>query len=83
MAYSLSVSTLGEIEEAVDALPPEEKKRLLRFIAERLSSSPANSTADARRQHAVLDIPPVSLGRVLRPLSPEDDLLGEMLEGRV
>jgi predicted DNA-binding antitoxin AbrB/MazE fold protein len=32
--------------------------------------------------HSVLDIRPVSLGKVLSPLSPDDDLLGEMLEGR-
>lgn len=32
--------------------------------------------------HSVLDIPPVSLGQMLRPLTPGDDLLGEMLEGR-
>jgi hypothetical protein len=32
--------------------------------------------------HSVLDIAPVSLGRVIRPFSPDDDLLGEMLEGR-
>ncbi len=32
--------------------------------------------------HSVLDIPPVHLGAVLRPLSADDDLLGEMLEGR-
>ena len=31
---------------------------------------------------SVLDIPPVSLGQVLRPLSADDDVLGEMLEGR-
>lgn len=32
--------------------------------------------------HSILDIPTVSLGSVLRPLTSEDDLLGEMLEGR-
>jgi hypothetical protein len=32
--------------------------------------------------HSVLDIPPVSIGEVLRPLASEDDILGEMLEGR-
>lgn len=32
--------------------------------------------------HSVLDIPPVSIGAVLRPLTSDDDLLGEMLEGR-
>jgi hypothetical protein len=33
-------------------------------------------------RHGILDIPPVSLGQVLRPLTGDDDLLGEMLEGR-
>jgi hypothetical protein len=32
--------------------------------------------------HSILEIPVVSLGSVLRPLTPDDDLLGEMLEGR-
>lgn len=32
--------------------------------------------------HSILDIPPVSMGKMLRPLSPDDDLLDEMLEGR-
>jgi predicted DNA-binding antitoxin AbrB/MazE fold protein len=32
-------------------------------------------------RHSVLDIPEVSLGKVLRPLAADDDLLGEMLEG--
>ncbi len=32
--------------------------------------------------HSILDIRPVSLGQVLRPPLPVDDLLGEMLEGR-
>jgi hypothetical protein len=35
------------------------------------------------RPHSVLDIPTVSVGAVLRPLTSDDDLLGEMLEGRV
>jgi hypothetical protein len=34
------------------------------------------------RSHSVLDIPPVSIGAMLRPLTSDDDLLGEMLEGR-
>ena len=33
--------------------------------------------------HSVLDIPTVSVGAVLRPLTSDDDILGEMLEGRV
>jgi hypothetical protein len=34
------------------------------------------------KRHSVLDIPPVSIGAVLRPLTSEEDLLGEMLEAR-
>ena len=33
--------------------------------------------------HSVLDIPTISLGGVLRPLTADDDLLEEMLEGRL
>ena len=36
----------------------------------------------ASKTHGILDIPPVSLGRVLIPFSRDDDLLGELLEGR-
>lgn len=36
----------------------------------------------ARKAHSVLDIRPISLGNVLSPLNTDDDLLGEMLEGR-
>ena len=37
---------------------------------------------EGSRPHSVLDIPTVSVGTVLRPLTFDDDLLGEMLEGR-
>ena len=36
----------------------------------------------ASKAHGILDIQPVSLGRLLRPFTADDDLLGEMLEGR-
>jgi hypothetical protein len=77
------VSTLTEIERAVDALPSDQKKELIQFLAERLRAANAPTAAASPQQHGVLDIPPVSLGKVLRPLSPDDDLLGEMLKGRV
>ena len=32
------------------------------------------------KTHGVMDIPPVSIGAVLHPLTSEDDLLAEMLE---
>jgi hypothetical protein len=34
------------------------------------------------RPHSLLDIAPISLGAVLRPMTAGEDLLGEMLEGR-
>jgi hypothetical protein len=37
---------------------------------------------EGARSHSVLDIATVGLGSVLRPLTSDDDLLGEMLEGR-
>jgi hypothetical protein len=36
-------------------------------------------TVAAPRRMSILDFPPLSLGQMLRPLSPDDDLLGEML----
>ena len=36
MKYNLGMSTLPEIEAAVDALPPAEKQELLLFLAARL-----------------------------------------------
>jgi hypothetical protein len=43
---------------------------------------PGAALMQGTRQHSVLDISTVALGSVLRPLTPDDDLLGEMLEGR-
>lgn len=40
------------------------------------------STLHESKGHSILDIPSISLGSILRPLTSEDDLLGEMLEGR-
>jgi len=37
---------------------------------------------DRSPAHRLLDIPPVSLGSLRQPLKVDDDLLGEMLEGR-
>ena len=43
---------------------------------------PGGGELTAVGSHSILEIAPVSLGPVLRPLTPNDDLLGEMLEGR-
>lgn len=42
-------------------------------------AAPANPSSPPR---SVLDIPPVSVGRLLIPPDSGDDLLGEMLQGR-
>ena len=37
---------------------------------------------EGSQSHGILDIATVSLGSVIGPLTSDDDLLGEMLEGR-
>jgi hypothetical protein len=34
------------------------------------------------KSHGILDIPAVSLGSIVHPFTADEDLLGEMLEGR-
>jgi hypothetical protein len=79
------MDTLREIEAAVASLAPAQQEALFTFLAARLgrAQTPPSSPNSSPQQHTVMDIPVASLGRVLRPLSPEDDLLGEMLEYRV
>lgn len=43
---------------------------------------PAAPSLPKSASHSVLDIPVVSLGAVLRTQAGDDDLLGEMLDGR-
>jgi hypothetical protein len=49
-----------------------------------LTRSPTSPEPHTRAvsSHSILDIPTVSLGGVLKPLSPDDDVLGEMLDER-
>lgn len=75
------MSTLEEIEAAVDELPAQQQERLLLRLTDRLSNDRQRQLSPRVGQN-VLDIAPVSLGAVLRPLTKDDDLLGEMLEGR-
>ena len=39
-------------------------------------------TGEGARPHSILDIPTICVGTVLRPRTSDDDLLGEMLDGR-
>ncbi len=69
------MSSLTEIEQAADDLPLEQKESLFLWLAGRLR----NQRQPNVLPHSVLDIAPVSLGRMTLPLGADDDLLGEML----
>ena len=86
--YFPRMSTLAEIEDVIETLPTPDQEKLFAFLALRLGQSQRElpkSTASVLKEggHSVLDIPAVHVGRVLCPPSADDDLLGEMLEGRV
>ena len=72
------MSRLIEIETAAAALPSSEQEELLTWLALRVKQDGSRSNG-----HSVLDITPVNLGEVLKPMDDGYDLLGEMLEGRV
>ena len=46
------------------------------------ATAPPSPRIEGSQSHSVLDIATVSVGSVLRPLTTDDDLLGEMLDGR-
>ena len=71
------MSTLAEIEQAVPQLSAEELAELERFVrhARREKSRGAGVS--------VFDLPPLDLGRMLRPLGDREEWYDEMLEGRV
>ena len=71
------MSTLAEIEEAVPHLSAEELAELERFVRK------ARQEQDGRRPHSVLDLKPVHLGEMLRPLGDREEWYDEMREGRV
>ncbi len=68
------MSTLAEIEAAIPLLSPKELSELERLV----HSARRRQAGGVRR--SPLDLPPLRLGEVLRPLSAEDDLLAEMLD---
>ena len=74
------MKTLTEIESDVEALSPDQKYILYRFLEGQLKDVPGVNPPLKRQ--SVLDIPSVNLGKILRPLTDKDDLLGEMLEER-
>lgn len=81
------MSTLREIEAAVESLPVAQQEALFHFLAARLGQLESRESQTSRagsgtRPHSVLDIPTVHVGRVLRPKSSDEDVLAEMLESR-
>ena len=70
--------SLTEIESDIEALTPDQKYTVNRFLEGRLEDASGGNPPINRR--SVLDIPSVTLGTILRPLTDTDDLLGEMLE---
>jgi hypothetical protein len=76
MGHFADMSTLAEIEDAVPLLSGAELAELEQFVRKtreekRLSSS-----------HSILDLKPVRLGGILRPLGDRSEWHDEMLEGR-
>ena len=71
------MSTLAEIEQAVPQLSAKELAELERFVrhARREKSREAGVS--------VFDLPPLDLGKMLRPLDDREEWYDEMLEGRV
>lgn len=68
------MSTIAEIEAVLPQLRDDELSKL-----EQVVRAARQQRAQGTRQSA-LDLPPLQLGEVLRPLHEEDDLLGEMLD---
>ena len=81
------MSSLREIEAAVESLPVTQQEALFHFLAARLGQLESRESqtrwqGSGTRQHSVVDIPTVHVGRVLCPKSSDDDVLAEMLESR-
>jgi len=72
--------TLEQLRNAILQLPDTQRRELLDEIQRVLATYVAQAAAP--KSHSILDIPPVRVGAVLRPLTSDDDLLGEMLEDR-
>lgn len=71
MSYTIEAIYEKGILKLDRPLPLKDREKV-RVTVEGLDAGP----------HSLLDIRPVSLGRVLRPPQTGDDLLAEMLEGR-
>ncbi len=75
------MKSLSEIEAAAANLPVEHKRQLVQFLLSHLQEEDSVMAELRSGEHSVLDIQPVKLGRILRVLDSDDDILDEMLEG--
>ena len=71
------MSTLAEIENAVPQLSAEELAELERFVKNKRREKLRDAGVSA------FDLPPLDLGKMLRPLGDREEWYDEMLEGRV
>ena len=67
------MSTLAEIEEALPKLTPDEISALRRKLE-------AIAPEQSQPRKSLRDIPTFNVGKILRPLTSDDDILGEMLD---
>ncbi len=67
------MSTLAEIELAVPHLAADELSYLERLVH-------SLRVRKAKQQRSALDLRPLKLGKVLKPLSTEDDLLASRID---
>lgn len=68
------MSPLQEIEAVVPKLSVQELADLEKFV--RIQ----RRKAELSTGQSVLELPPLNFGKMIRPLGPDDDLLGEMLD---
>ena len=68
------MSTLAEIEMAIPQLDLAELSHLKRVVHS------LRLRKEQPRRLSAFDLSPLKLGKVLKPLTAEDDLLGEMLD---
>lgn len=68
------MSTLTEIEMAIPHLDPAELSHLERMVHS------LRLRKEQTKRPSAFDLSPLHLGKVLKPLTAEDDLLEEMLD---
>jgi hypothetical protein len=80
------MSTVAEIEDAVQRLSLQDKLRLLDSIGKTVAREQALRSpvpAEQNAAHSVLDIPLASVGAVLNPHFDRSDLLEDMKKERL